>query len=141
MVSVPAGTLRLGSTEGDVAERPLRPVVVAAFVTHVPGWQLLSRGRAVTAVGLLGGTARLLADIVSSNRARTIVIALGSPYLILDYPLIATYICTYSLAPTAEIAAAKTLFGDIENGATLPVSLPKVAQRGSSIPWPRAKKQ
>jgi formylglycine-generating enzyme required for sulfatase activity len=32
MVSIPIGTLRMGSTDGEVAERPVHPVVVSAFM-------------------------------------------------------------------------------------------------------------
>jgi beta-N-acetylhexosaminidase len=64
------------------------------------------------------------------------VIALGSPYFIQSYPQTENYICTYSLTPTAEVSAVKALFGDIQNHAKLPVTLPGVADRGFSLPWP-----
>jgi len=112
-------------------------VVVAAFVTHVPGRQVMSHGRLISAVGLSGESAEFLEDIVAAAHEKTIVVALGSPYLILSYPKIQTYVCTYSLTATAEVAVAKSLFGEIQNHAVLPVTLTGVADRGFSLPWPR----
>jgi beta-N-acetylhexosaminidase len=112
-------------------------VVVAAFVTHVPGKQVISHGRPTTAVGLSGESAEFLEDIVSATPQKTVVVALGSPYLIENYPKIQNYICTYSLTSTAEIAAVKSLFGEIQNHAKLPVTLPGVAERGFFVAWPK----
>jgi beta-N-acetylhexosaminidase len=67
---------------------------------------------------------------------KTVVVALGSPYLIENYPKIENYICTFSLVSTAEIAAVKALFGEIQSHAKLPVTLPGVASRGFALPWP-----
>jgi beta-N-acetylhexosaminidase len=64
------------------------------------------------------------------------VVALGSPYLIENYPNIQSYICTYSLEATAEASAVKSLFGEIHNHARLPVTLPGIAPRGFARPWP-----
>jgi beta-N-acetylhexosaminidase len=111
-------------------------IVVAAFVTHVPGRQVMSHGRPTTAVGLSGESAELLEDIVATKPEQTVVVALGSPYLIQNYPKIQNYICTYSLVPTAEISAVKALFGQIQNQAKLPVTLPGIASRGFALPWP-----
>jgi hypothetical protein len=85
-------------------------VVVAAFVTH---------------------------DIVATAPRKTVVVALGSPYLILNYTMTQNYICTYSLTSTSEAAAAKALFGEIQNHSRLPVTLPGVAGRGFFVPWPK----
>jgi beta-N-acetylhexosaminidase len=111
-------------------------IVVAAFVTHVPGRQIISHGRPTTAVGLSGESAELLEDVIATSPEKTVVLALGSPYLIQNYPTIQNYICTYSLVPTAEIAAVKALFGEIQSRAKLPVTLPGIAPRGFALPWP-----
>jgi len=44
--------------------------------------------------------------------------------------------CTYAMATTSEISAVKALFGEIQNHAKLPVTLPGIAARGFSLPWP-----
>jgi len=110
-----------------------KTIVVAAFVTHVPARQVMSHGRSTTAVGLSGQSAEFLEDIVATMPQETVVGALGSPYLILNYPKIENYISTYSLVPTAEIAAVKSLFGNIQNHARLPVTLPGIAPRGFAL--------
>lgn len=112
-------------------------IVIVAFVTHVPGRQVISHGRPVTAVGLSGESAEFLEDIVAAAPEKTAVVAVGSPYLIQNYPKIENYICTYSLVSTAEISAVRALFGEIQNQARLPVTLPGVAERGFSKPWPQ----
>jgi beta-N-acetylhexosaminidase len=111
--------------------------IIAAFVTHVPGSQVMSRGKLATTVGLSGDSAQLVDQIVDAAPQRTIVVALGTPYLIQSYPKIQNYICTFSLTSTAEVSAVKALFGEIQNHAKLPVTLPGVAERGSFIPWPK----
>jgi beta-N-acetylhexosaminidase len=114
-------------------------VVLAAFITHSPGRQIPSRGMVVTPVGLFGEGAQFFGDIINAGLDKTVVVALGSPYFIQSYPQTQNYICTYSLTPTAEVSAVKALFGDIQNHAKLPVTLPGVADRGFSLPWPQQK--
>jgi hypothetical protein len=45
------------------------------------------------------------------------------------------------LASTSEISAVKALFGEIQNHATLPITLPDIAPRGFSLSWPVAPAQ
>jgi len=115
-------------------------VVIATFETHALGRQLVSNGRVTNVVGLSGGGEEFIDDVLNAGPKKTLVIALGSPYLIEDHPQIQNYICTYSLTPTAEVSAVRALFGEIQNHAKLPVSLPGVAKRGFSLPWPSDKK-
>jgi beta-N-acetylhexosaminidase len=96
----------------------------------------MSHGRPITAVGLSGESAEFLDDIVATGPEKTVVVALGSPYVIQNYPKIQNYVCTYSLTTTAEIAAVKALFGEIQNHAKLPVTIPGIAERGFFIAWP-----
>ena len=64
------------------------------------------------------------------------MVALGSPYLIANFPQIQNYMCTYAMATTSEISVVRALFGEIQNHAKLPVTLPGVAPRGFSLRWP-----
>jgi len=77
-----------------------------------------------------------LKKILAVAAEKTVVVALGSPYLIANFPQIQNYMCTYAMATTSEISAVKALFGEIQNHAKLPVTLPGVAPRGFSLPWP-----
>jgi len=111
-------------------------VVVAAYVTHRGSRQVSVNGVVETSYGLSGPSGQLLQEVLADAREKTAVVAFGSPYLIESFPEIQTYICTYAMASTSEISAAKALFGEIHNHAKLPVTLPGTAPRGFSLPWP-----
>jgi beta-N-acetylhexosaminidase len=86
--------------------------------------------------GPRGLAGQVFRDIVSKYPEKTIVVALGSPYVISSFPQIQAYVCTYAMASTSEVSAVKSLFGEIQNHARLPVTLPGIAPRGFSLPWP-----
>ncbi len=111
-------------------------IVLAAYVTHTAPRQVSHNGQTVTAVGFAGPGAQFLGQVLAVNPQKTIVVSLGSPYLIDDFPNIQNYVCTYSLVTTAETSAVKALFGEVHNKASLPVTLPGIANRGFAIPWP-----
>jgi beta-N-acetylhexosaminidase len=112
-------------------------VVVAAFTVHGSARQVTSSGVQTTSFGLMGASGQFLHRILEIALSKTVVIALGSPYIIEDFPEIQTYACTYAMATTSEISAVKAIFGEIRNFAKLPITLPKVANRGFSLPWPQ----
>jgi hypothetical protein len=124
----------------------LNPYLLKSTVVAAIGGLLFGFGTAVIAgtthkhhttyFGLPGLAGRLFQEIVTKYPQKTAVIALGSPYLIESFPQIQTYICTYAMAPTSEISAVKALFGEVQNHAKLPVTLPGIAPLGFSLPWP-----
>lgn len=69
------------------------------------------------------------------NRAadRTVVLAMGSPYVILNYPNTKSYACAFSSVYTSEAAMVRALFGEIPIHGKLPVTLPNVAKRGDGM--------
>jgi beta-N-acetylhexosaminidase len=85
------------------------------------------------------GSAGILRQILESEGDRTIVLALGSPYSILNFPTERSYMCTYSFVTTSERAAVKALFGEIAIHGKLPVTLPGVAKRGDGMEREAAK--
>jgi beta-N-acetylhexosaminidase len=111
-------------------------VVVAAYVTHRGSRQVSVDGTVETSFGLSGPSGQLLQEILADARQKTAVVVFGSPYLIEGFPEIQTYICAYAMTSTSEIGAVKALFGEIQNHAKLPVTLPGIAPRGFSLPWP-----
>lgn len=118
--------------------RGANSVVIAAFMTNLPGRKdMAAGGKVVDVVGLNGQTAELFRQMVTIAGSKAMIVSLGSPYLILHYPAIQNYICTFSISSTSERAAVKALFGEIQNKAKLPVSLPGVAARGFAIAWPQ----
>jgi beta-N-acetylhexosaminidase len=61
------------------------------------------------------------------------MVALGNPFLIRSFPTVAAYLALYSTVAPSEIAAVKTLFGEIAIRGRLPVSIPEIAQYGEGI--------
>ena len=78
---------------------------------------------------LASGSSALLADLLKAAAAKTVVVALGNPYLIAHYPTIQNYVCTFSSAQVSEESAAKFLFGEIPARGHLPVTIPGIAPR------------
>jgi beta-N-acetylhexosaminidase len=111
-------------------------VVVAVYLVHHGVRQIAVNGLTTTVFGPVGPSGRLLREILAVAADKTVVVALGSPYLIESFPQIQNYVCAYAMASSSEISAVKALFGEIQNAATLPVTLPGAGARGSSRPWP-----
>jgi len=64
---------------------------------------------------------------------KTVLVALGSPYLAQSYGAVQNYLCTYSNATSSELSAVKVLFSELTPRGKLPVTLPGIAQRGFSL--------
>jgi len=115
-------------------------VVVAAYVVPTPAKQVVVNGKLENTVGLQQASGDLLQHILGIAGAKTALVALGNPYVAQSFPTVQTYVCTYSNAASSELAAVKALFGELQwSSGKLPVTLPGIAQRGFSIPWPAAR--
>jgi beta-N-acetylhexosaminidase len=108
-------------------------VVVAAYVSPTAAKQTIVNGQLTNTVGLGDATGNLAQQVLQAAADKTAVIAMGNPYLALNFPGITTYICTYSNAPTSERSAVKLLFGEMQVKGKLPVSLPGIADRGFGL--------
>jgi beta-N-acetylhexosaminidase len=75
------------------------------------------------------GPASVLANVIKAAANKTVVVAMGNPYLIEQNPGIQNYVCTYSNATVSELSAVKFLFGEIPARGHLPVTIPGVAPR------------
>ena len=103
----------------DVAQQ----VVVAVYVVpSAARTRTVARGQKNSA-SLPDSTARLLSMILARATGKTAVLAMGTPYLMEDFPTIQNYICAFSNATVSEISAAKALFGEIPIPGHLPVNL------------------
>jgi beta-N-acetylhexosaminidase len=116
-------------------------VVVAVYASP-------SAGRVVkTATGVHGSaslpdeSAGLLRQILKTGAPKTIVLAMGNPYLARDFPEVQNYLCTFSNAQVSETSAAKALFGEIEIHGHLPVTIPGIAAKGTGIQVPRSEEK
>jgi beta-N-acetylhexosaminidase len=106
-------------------------VVAAVYAVPAPG--VRGSGGAVRPTDPNGA---LLQQILEHAAVKTVVIAVGNPYLAQDFSTIQNYLCTFSTASVSEVSAVKALFGEISIHGHLPVSIPAVAQRGAGIERP-----
>jgi beta-N-acetylhexosaminidase len=95
-----------------------------------------TQGAMKNSVSLADATGELLQQLLNRAAEKTVVVAVGNPYLASDFPAIQNYVCTFSNANVSEISAVKALFGEIAIRGHLPVTVPNVAQRGAGIERP-----
>jgi beta-N-acetylhexosaminidase len=100
-----------------------RSFAVAAFASVTA-----SRG----SVGLGGDLPHAIEALEATGKPVTMV-ALGSPYLLRNFPHVAAYLATFSNVPPSEIAAVKALWGEIPIRGHLPVSIPGFAKVGEGL--------
>src|SRR6202046_756590 len=62
-----------------------------------------------------------------------VVIAFGSPYLILSFPSAKTWIGEFSTNDVSQRAAVRALFGQTSIRGRIPVTVPDIAKRGDGI--------
>ena len=93
-------------------------------------------GVARNSVSTDDATASLITAILDRAAARTVVLAMGNPYIAQDFPAIENYVCAFSNATVSETAAVKAIFGEIPIGGHLPVTIPGIASRGEGIERP-----
>ncbi len=106
-------------------------VVVAVYAAPVAGRVVQSNGGSRNSVALPGPSADLLHRMLTSAGQKTVVMAMGNPYLARDFPEVQNYLCTFSATPVSEISAVKALFGEMEIHGRLPVTIPGIAPRGT----------
>jgi beta-N-acetylhexosaminidase len=111
-------------------------VIAAVYVIPTAGKVASAQGGLKNSVSLADATGALLNQLLERAAEKTVVVAMGNPYLAGDFPAIQTYMCTFSNANISEISAVKALFGEIPIRGHLPVSIPNVAQRGTGIDRP-----
>jgi beta-N-acetylhexosaminidase len=124
---------------GDVlhAVDEAQTVVAAVYVIPTPGKVVPEANGLTNSVKLADASGTLLQGILDHAAEKTIVLAMGSPYLAKDFPSLQNYICVFSNAAVSEIATVKGLFGEIPIHGHLPVTIPNVAARGAGIERPQ----
>ncbi len=141
---------------GRVFERWLRARLPAVEVYYVDEWTVawlaprvmraVERAKVVIApvyaaptagapqgLEMSAGTGALLRTMLAAASGKTVVLAMGTPYLAARYPEIQNYLCLYSTVEVSEISAVKALFGEIPLSGTLPVTIPNYAPRGGGV--------
>lgn len=74
---------------------------------------------------------------INAKKIPVLVISFGSPYYLRHFPDVSAYLCAYRPSPEAQIMAAKAVFGEIDIGGKLPVSIPECFPLGHGIQLPR----
>lgn len=124
------------SHDVEKAVNQAQKVVAAVYVVPTAGKAMKVDGRLQNSVSLPDASGALLQTILDGASKKTVVLAMGNPYLAEDFPAIQNYVCAYSNATVSEVSAAKALFGEIAIRGHLPVSIPNFAARGSGIERP-----
>jgi beta-N-acetylhexosaminidase len=112
------------------AVQTARTVIAPVYVVPVPGRS--ARG-AQGGLEMEQGPGDLLKALLTQAAAKTVVLAMGSPYIASAYPEVQNYICLYSTVPVSEISAVRAILGDIPMRGTLPVTIPQIAARGTGL--------
>jgi len=124
--------------KGPVAEAvdAAEHVVAALYVIPTAGKAIRSAGGLKNSVAVDYATGGLLNTILDRAASRTVVVAMGNPYVAADFPAVQNYVCAFSNATVSETAAVKALFGEIPIRGHLPVTIPGIAARGEGLQRP-----
>jgi beta-N-acetylhexosaminidase len=113
-----------------------RAVIVAVYSVPTAGKQVKGPNGLTNSVGVSDTSRVLLEKILDRGPGKTMMLAMGNPYLAQDYPSVENYLCTFSNVPVSEVSAVKALFGEIPIHGHLPVTIPNIAERGAGIERP-----
>ncbi|MEO6525213.1 MAG: glycoside hydrolase family 3 N-terminal domain-containing protein [Gemmatimonadaceae bacterium] len=116
--SVGAATLDSISAAARGADR----VIVATYVRRIEG-----EGRFAMPQSIASWIDSL------SLREKVVVVSLGNPYLIKQFPSVGTYVVTYGVSDAQERAGARAVLGRAAIGGIVPVSLPGFFTSGGGM--------
>ncbi len=109
-------------------------VIAAVYESPVPGKVVRAPdGAAINSIVVQDSSATLLKQVLQTAAEKTIVVAVGSPYIATQSPEVQTYICTFSPGHDSELSAVKAMFGEIPMTGHLPVTIPNIAARGAGL--------
>jgi len=123
----------LAYVSGDVLQAVEGAKIVVTVAEAFPSAKRVTGGQTNGSAGLDLGAAQLLVSMVSSAGSKTIVAALGNPYVATSIPGIQTYLCTFSNTAGSAQALVSALFGEIPIQGHTPVTIPGVAKLGDGI--------
>jgi beta-N-acetylhexosaminidase len=128
-----------GALSSEVLTAVEQAEVVIAAVYSVPTAGKVAKtdnGSQENSVALADASGQLLENMLDHAARKTVVLAMGNPYLAQDFPAVENYVCTFSNASVSDVSAAKALFGEMEIHGRLPVSIPNIAPRGAGLNRP-----
>jgi len=113
--------------------QPVMDAVEQAQVVIAAAYLAPQAGAPTNTSVLQNGQETLLQSVVEKAADKTVVVAMGNPYIAQQLPQVQTYICTFSDAEVSERSAVRALFGEIPMPGRLPVTIPNIASRGSGL--------
>jgi len=111
-------------------------VIAAVYVIPTAGKAVAGVGGFKNSIAMDEATGALLNSILENAAPRTVVLAMGNPYVVQNFPAIENYVCAFSNMSVSETAAVKAVFGEIPIRGHLPVMIPGVAARGEGLERP-----
>jgi beta-N-acetylhexosaminidase len=108
-------------------------VIVAIYEVPVAGKVVPWTPGDGNSLAVQGSSAGLLQSVLQVAASKTVVAAMGSPYVVSQFPEIQTYLCTFSNMHVSEISAVKAMFGEIPMPGHMPVTIPNIAVRGAGL--------
>ena len=111
-------------------------VIVAVYEVPVAGKMVGEVSGNGNTIAVQSAPAQLLHEVLQVAAEKTVVAAMGNPYVIGQFPEIQTYLCTYSSMKVSENSAVKAMFGEIAISGRLPVSIPNITERGTGLDSP-----
>jgi len=111
-------------------------VIAAVYVVPTAGRLVQGPNGLTNSVGVSDANGGLLQQILDHAGGKTVMLAMGNPYLAQDFPRVQNYLCTFSNAAVSEVSVVKALFGEMAIQGRLPVTIPNIAQRGAGIERP-----
>ncbi len=126
-------TIYIEPRNADAWAQPVMGAVSGAQTVIAAVYLSPQGGAAANMAALSSGPEGLLHKVVASAAAKTVVVAMGNPYIASQMPEVQNYLCTFSDAEVSELSAAKALFGEIPTPGRLPVTIPGIAARGAGL--------
>jgi beta-N-acetylhexosaminidase len=77
-------------------------------------------------------------DSLSLHNKKTMIVAMGSPYVLSAFPKFDAYVCSYSDAEVTAEATVEALFGEIPLQGKLPVTIPGLFPFGTGLELPQS---
>jgi len=111
-------------------------VIAAVYMVPTAGKIVQGPDGLTNSVAVSDANGALLQKILDYAAEKTMVLAMGNPYLAQDFPSVQNYLCTFSNVGVSEVSVVKALFGEIAIHGHLPVTIPNIAQRGAGIERP-----
>ena len=117
-------------------KQPVMDAVGQAEKVIAAVYVIPSAGKLANAAAVQDASAALLGEVLQAAARKTVVAAMGSPYIAEQFPDIQTYLCTFSNAQVSELSAVKAMFAEIPTAGRLPVTIPNIASRGAGLGGP-----